>query len=158
MNRYFIILSFIILSFACEDEKECDSASCLASPEGIFNSGKVNLAIYGFVLEEQSNGSFEVVLTLDSVVVETTDSFLIKSFYTWVSIEDPENIRSFILYGSGEEIIIENQISLAFSPDKTNGYLLTFIKENDDYFPKVDEASEDLINGVCNDVIDISCL
>lgn len=151
------VLSILALaSFASCGELCNSSATCIGPPEGNFVDGKVNLAFYEVVSERLSDGSNEVALTLDSVIVNSMEARVISQFYSWSSLEQSDLITSIDLY-SGETIISipeEDFIFLEGSPEFTEGgYLLWFNKQDEAYSTIISPVTQDFIDGICNDVI-----
>ncbi|WP_425389618.1 hypothetical protein [Ekhidna sp.] len=142
-NLFFLCLLIVSLS-GCNDEG-CAAASCIAPPNGEFASDEYNIAIY----ESISDGSNQI--RIDSVILAAGVNIVIKDFYTWVVVENPDEVSSLTLY-SGENQYIVND-ALPEISNRLKGYLIGFVKDGETILINGVEASEDLINGVCNDTI-----
>ncbi len=140
------LLIFLTILIACNQDA-CVSASCIAPPNGTFVNGVLNLAIGSSVLEKSEDGSYINLFEIDSVSI---NSSIIKEFYTWFQVEMPSSINSMIIYSGTQEIQVESE---SFFPISSGGYIMSFIRGEETFSIKGEEASQDLINGVCNDVI-----
>lgn len=136
----------------------CDSvANCVAPPEGIFESEKANLALHGVVTTRQQDGSTIVLLTLDSVIVNSSSgSRVITKFYIWTPFEESELITSIDLY-SGQTLISIPTDEFLFQEDgisfNAGGHLIYFEKRNDMYIADFKQVTQDFIDGICDDFI-----
>ncbi|MEP0985813.1 hypothetical protein [Ekhidna sp.] len=143
----------ILLSFVGCDQDLCRGiASCAAPPEGEFQRDQYNIAILPAIVREGTNRASQEELRLDSVIVHASSDIFVDAFYTWISIQEPESVTSFTLYGEEETIVVNGEL-----PDLTGdlkGFIVKFIKNNDSVSVSGNQASEDTINRVCNDVID----
>ncbi|MEP1096781.1 MAG: hypothetical protein ABJG78_16810 [Cyclobacteriaceae bacterium] len=150
-----LVLSFIFIS--CEPDCSA-SPSCIAPPEGTFEDGKTNLAVSPSIIEEVEPSSFQDFTLLDSVVVHIgNEDIIIKQFYHWVTVEEDAAISS-IDFHYGEESTTVKKKNFEFRGMEESfgdgGYILGAVKEEEMFFISVEQASQDLIDGVCNDTFD----
>lgn len=144
--RTFLLVLLSAAIFSCENNCK-DSASCIGPPEGTFEEGQFNIALGGNIVVKNSDGSYSGEALIDSIQV---GDVLIKAFYTWYQVDDPANVNSIIVYSEENEILIEGA---DLFPILEGGYIATVIKTSDVYTVEGSIASQDLIDGVCNDVI-----
>ncbi|WP_420317272.1 hypothetical protein [Ekhidna sp.] len=142
MKRLLLLSIPILILIGCS-ETECARASCLAPPSGTFNRSEYNIAIYEVMTEGDER------ITIDSVSIN--GSLMVKDFYTWIAIENPDQVTTFTLY-SGDTQYVANDMLADITGD-LKGFIFGFVKNGDSIVIEGGEASEDLINGVCNDVI-----
>ncbi len=155
MKKLLVILSSVLLLPGCDN---CTtSASCAPPPDGTFKSEAVNVAVSENILEEFEPSSYRSVGILDSLIVNTTSSKVtIFDFHKWTAIEESA-ITSIDIYYEEKS---ENLEGARFSFENTEstfsagGYLLTFVKSSGETQLQIVRASQDLIDGVCNDTID----
>ena len=153
MKKLFTALFVTLIFTQCGQDQDCVSAVCIAPPTGAFTPEELNIAIEENVLQQSSEG-FEVAFLLDSVLITGSQLKMVRNFYSWIIIDDPESISGFILY-SGEEIFaFTKEDVIPDLKDGLRGYVFGFIKNGGDFTIDGYQASEDLINGVCNDTID----
>ncbi len=156
MRALIFFLAAISLFVRCE---ECSSsASCIAPPDGSFEEGLVNLAVFGNILEEVESNSYQSVGLIDSLVVHTSiGGVTILNFYQWQALTQGSTITSIDFYFEEK---LEHLDTEEFSFKNTEaefsegGYLLTVIKASEDFLLQIERASQDLVDGVCNDTFD----
>ncbi|SNS45053.1 hypothetical protein SAMN05421640_0196 [Ekhidna lutea] len=150
MRKVIIVLFFWILIIGCGNS-DCISASCIAPPEGTFNSSEYNIAIFPLIESTGNQQARTQSDRMDSVIVHSDQDIVVREFYTWVAIPKPENVTSFTLYVGEDSFEVSG-----FLPSLTEdlkGYLIGFLNEDESIKMVGEQASEDLINGVCNDTI-----
>ncbi|MEP5611239.1 MAG: hypothetical protein ABJP45_03270 [Cyclobacteriaceae bacterium] len=157
MQRLLILLFLAIIATGCEPE--ClSSPSCVAPPDGVFQEGKTNVAISPNILEEVVANSFQEFAMLDSAVVRTSDGdFTIRQFYYWIAVGENAIITAVdFYYGENTTSILKEDFVFGNSEQTfTNGgYFLGAIKEGANFALRVEPASQDLIDGICNDTFD----
>lgn len=157
MQRLVLILVSTLIFTNCEPECSA-SPSCIAPPEGTFQIGKTNLAISPTIFEEFEPSSFRTFAILDSAVVHTgSGDVTIKQFYHWVEIGETPAISS-IDFHYGEETTTIEEENFEFQGAEMSfvdgGYVLGATKEDEAFVVRVEKASQDLIDGVCNDTFD----
>lgn len=159
MQKLLIFLAIIITLPACDPD--CSSSpSCIAPPDGSFQNDAINLAIYENILEEVETNSYQSVGFLDSVIVRTSRGDLsVSDFYRWEAITEGSSITSIDFYYDEKSESLE-VVDFVFNNTEqeftSGGYLLTIIKTSEDFALRIDRASQDLIDGVCNDTF-VSC-
>lgn len=144
--RTILLLLLAAVIFSCNGDCE-SSASCIGPPEGTFVDGELNLALGGNIVSKNTDGSYNTEALIDSIQVS---DLLIKSFYTWYQVPNPVSITSITVYSEETEIVLQ---ASDFFPINDGGYIATVIKTGDVYTVEGSIASQDLIDGVCNDVI-----
>jgi len=158
--RNFLLLTVLSFFFtSCEPECSAEP-SCIGPPEGMFVEGTTNFSIAPGIVEEDENGSFQIFAHLDSAIIyRGTENLNIEKFYHWIDVGENPVILSIDFFYDDEMISIHTgefvfrQTGEEFA---NGGYLLGIIKEQDTFTVQVDRASQDLIDGVCNDT-PISC-
>ena len=157
MQKFLVLLAIVILLPGCDSE--CfSSATCIAPPDGTFQSEAINIAVNQSVLEEFEPNSYQSVGLLDSLVVHATQNDVtIVDFYEWVAIPEGSSITSVDIYYSEKSENIETEAFLFQSTESafaTGGYVLTVIKTSEETRLQIVRADQSWIDGVCNDVID----
>ncbi len=157
MNKLLLIFVVIILFPSCEPE--CNvSSSCIPPPEGAFQSGEINVAVFESILEEFEPNSYQSVGTLDSIIIYTSlNNLTVIDFYRWESITNESSITSIDIFYEEKMEKLELGDFMFDETESTfidGGYLFTVIKSASETKLKVQKASQDLIDGVCNDTID----
>lgn len=153
-----LIIALTIVSLSGCDPECTSSASCVAPPDGVFESKAINIAVSENILEEFEPSSFRSVGELDSMIVNSsTEKLKILDFYQWIALGNESTITSIDIYYEEkpdnltvDDFLFENTES-SFT---TGGYLLTIIKSDEKVQLQILRASQDLVDGVCNDTFD----
>ena len=154
MRKITLVLLSALIFANCDPECSVE-ASCIAPPEGTFKQGITNLAILPAIIEESESGSFENFSYLDSAIVYAGDQKItIGQFYTWIAIGENSSVDS-IDFHYDEELVAIRQDNFEFTNTESSftngGYLLGVMKKLETFNLSIDRASQDLIDGICND-------
>ena len=156
MKKLLVILTTVIFLPGC-DLNCSSSASCAPPPDGTFTSEAVNIAVSESILEEFEPSSYRSVGILDSVIVNTSvNEITILDFYQWAAIAESSIASIDIYYEEKSEnlVVADFLFENTESTFTAGGYLLTFIKSSGETQLQIVRASQDLVDGVCNDTID----
>ena len=86
-----------------------------------FDRSEYNIAIYEVITEGNER------ITIDSVSIN--GSLMVKDFYTWIAIENPDQVTTFTLYSGDTQYVAKDML-----PDITGdlkGFIFGFVKDGD---------------------------
>ena len=153
MKPFYLLLP-LVLFISCE---KCDSSSsCLAPPEGPFIQQNINFAFTESVLENNSE-VFDDLGLLTSVSVSTNANVTLSPNFSWQVVDLSAGFSGFNISFNEEDVFVpaENLVRSNFSGELINGgYVVTFYRENDEYFALINFWGTQTSDWACEDTFD----